>query len=451
MDAVALGEGEGIVPSDARIVEFSLTELDRLLSVLGGDGMVAFVAYLKVLRRERLADGSLVLLVDNYSAAWLMATTSLGKTAAYRAQGALDTSGLMHAVTTGTGVGARGKQRGVLNTNLVLIVGGGVGDTDSLPRRRRPNFGKAEGRDVTPSSHFPEVRELGPFSRTSPFPENGTTAPADCDVSTVLPGSGITEMGRALGSKSSESSFSLHLSDSAGAGTLHTVLAPAFVTAPELTRRRVGELFNDATIAERAGTLLELLALRCAPHERGRALSGLVELVVTGEQDPVELLDRIGVARKSLTGLSRQVATDRFIWGLVVGLGMSQVKSWGAWMFRVCDPQWVPRRNAFSDQFTTLLTALPTPTIGDGATAPGSTAPENTGPASITTVPAVLAKPSAGLGAATAAPSPALDRAVVEELLPTARTAFPQAATLTRFQGVIGEARLVQMLLQDTG
>jgi hypothetical protein len=421
VDAVAISHGAGLVPASGRLIELSLEDLEHLVYVLGADGLIALSAYLRVLRREKAPSGDDVLLVDNFSADWLRAVTALSKNAAYRAQTALKDVGLFHPVVATRGVGSRGGQRGVLNTELVLIPGGAAGDPASMGRRgssgpRRTGVTRVQ----LPDSHDAGDRGSGALSRTPGSRESAAGVLPLSLLNPDLPVSGSPGLSTGpLRSSSRKKFFSLMTSEQ-GPGLLQTALRPALAddARAELTRRRLQEVFGSRDVAENAGPLLESLDMAVVHRERPAVLAGVVELLVLGEQDSHELFERVHVARRGFATLSQLEAAERFVVGLVVGLGMPEVKSWGAWLYGACATPANLKSNAVADDFARLVATLQASPVR--AAAPGAAGPAPVDP-----------PPVAGTDAGEDVAEPEeLTPAVVAELLPRAQLHFPAVAGL---------------------
>ena len=439
VDAVAVSNGAGLVPASGRLIELSLEDLEQLVHILGGDGLIALSAYLRVLRRETAPSGDDVLVVDNFSADWLRSVTALSKGAAYKAQAALKQVGLFESVVSTRGVGSRGVQRGVLNTELVLIPGGATGDPSSLGRRGS----SGPRRSSTTRIRFPDFCTPGERgsetnSRSSDIRESGTTQLPLSLLNPDLPVSGSPGLSRSPLRSSSRKKFFSLMGTEQGPGLLQTALRPALTESGrvEVTRRRLHEVFGSRDVAQKAGPLLTSLDMAVPERDRPAVLAGVIELLVLGEQDPHELLEKVHVARRGFAALSPMVAGERFIVGVVVGLGMPDVKSWGAWLYGACATPGNLKSNRVADDFVRLLETLQAPSV---AKVPGTTGSVEA------RVP--QAEPAA---AAPVGESADLAPEVVAELLPQARLHFPVVANLHSFADAAGQARLVRMFLNET-
>ena len=190
-DVMAQGASDtGLEIATGRQIDLPVTELARLLAVLGDDGLQAFCLYLEHLEHVPGVDGSLTLGVPHFSARWLLAASieaaevtglpPLSKNAATRGHQAVERSGLLHALPNPpavAGQGARGRTfRAVLNPRLVMLRGG-RDDVDDLPRVRR---GRPRKDQPAPVSRFrgngevwlrsPRIRRVGESAFEPAFP-----------------------------------------------------------------------------------------------------------------------------------------------------------------------------------------------------------------------------------------------------------------------------------------
>jgi hypothetical protein len=403
-DVVAHGSSAaGLEVAAGRHLDLPVSELTRLLDILGADGLQAFCLYVEHLEQVPGVDGDLVLGVPHFSARWLLSasadaaertgTTAMTKNAATRGHQAVERSGLLHALANApavAGQGARGRTwRAVLNPRLVVIRGGRE-DLDELPQIRR---GRPRKDQSVPDSRFPRNRdprptvpESGNTENQGTFPlspepgkrETGLPDPASDLVGAVSPGSAIPDSTSAVGV--------VHelLSSNDRPGLLATTVVPALRADRTAVLLRLRPLFNQTPVGERSLETLTALSLPVEETRRPDVLGELIAATLLGERDTATDLRQLGVSGTPV--LTEHELRERLVVGLLIGWGLRRVSSWGAWLYQATRPGWSPKPGPLLDSFTQHARALTT--VPDGA-------PVKAAPASIRPQPLVAPPPPA--------------------------------------------------------
>jgi len=383
LDSVAAASGdERLQPAGERVVEFTLTELARLVGALGGDGMTALVAYLQVLRRETAADGHQILVVEQFSAGWLQERAGLSRTRALNAQRSLVASGLLDPMVSAPGVGARGHQRGLLNSALVAVPGCAPGDDAGLRRNRsggppgastRAGVGgrarplwpaasqvSAEVRDFQTSEIPAGVHDSRTSGSVTSAPESHPPASphfGQPDGTNPQVSAGVQDFqtsGTGATTRKGLGVHSLLSTPDGSAGLLTSTWAPLLAADPRRGREVVYPVFNDAALGARAETLVTELGLDTRATARARALTDLLADVCAGVTPAQAVLDALMV-KAHRDGLPPAIVRERVVAGIVAGLGVPKVSAWGGWLYAVLAADWVPRQNATLSAFTAAL------------------------------------------------------------------------------------------------
>lgn len=424
-DVVAQGStAAGLDAAVGRQIDLPVTELTRLLEVLGADGLRAFCLYLEHLEQVPGIDGELVLGVPHFSARWLLAASAeaadrtgaapMTKNAATRGHQAVERSGLLHALANApalAGQGARGRTwRAVLNPRLVVIRGG-RDDLDDLPqvRRGRPRKDK----------EAPVSRLLGNRDRGPGFPLSGD--PGNPEVSPLSREPGLRDAGAVVSASSLVGAASLvsTIPDSTSeVGVVQELLSSrdrpgllAAVLVPLLRSDRIGAaarlrvLFNDALVGERAADTVTALALPLEETRRPDILSDLLVATLLGERDTPADLRRLGVS--GTPALSAPELRERMVLGLLIGWGLRRVESWGAWLYQATRPGWAPKPGPLLDRFTTLVREL----------IPASAAPPGASSKPVAALPAATLRPLPGAADHAAAEVPAEEMLLPEDIV----------------------------------
>lgn len=473
-DMVAQGSLDaGLGIADARHLDLPLSELARLTVLLGVDGLRVLSLYLEHLEHVPGPDGQPTLGVPEFSARWVqeagndqaarLGLPPLGRNAAVRGHKAVELAGLLHALPNPTRVGARGRSfRAVLNPQLVLIQGGRdfeVSQLPRIPRGRTPGSRPASLSNASlpripgngnseVGSSLPQVLGNGNLGPVSPFPGtwgSGESNVASSQVSARFPGSGERDSQAPTSSESV--GVSSLLSHDAGPGTIRSALVPALHADRGRAVRRLYKLFNVPVVAERAQPLVEALGLPNARTSRPQVLADWVAAVLLEERDVVADLTSLSVT--GTFSLDRETLAERLVLGVIIGLGMRKVASWGAWMYRATRPQFDAKHNdtvvAFAKELAVLGSggaqtpgvAQPTPQspaqnttrdvppvaapVVSASTEPSAQPPADAGD----TVPAPATAPTSASSTTSQADSSPLDVAFVDRHFEAARQAFP--------------------------
>lgn len=374
-DIVAQGSTQkGMDAAAGRHLDLPVAELARLLEMLGADGLTAFCLYLEHLEQVPGVDGELTLGVPHFSARWLLAASqeasertgsqALSKSAATRGHQAVERSGLLRAVANPpvvAGQGARGRTwRAVLNPRLIVLHGG-RDDLGDVPAVRR---GRPSKQAQIPVSRFPSKWDKGAGEPVSGKAGNGGAGQVSRDPRILE--SGMAEPVFALVSAaspgSSEAATSavgvVHqlLSEQGRPGLIATGLVPALGSDRALVVSRLRLLFNERPISERAAGIVTALMLPTEETRRPDVLSELIAATVLGERDAAADLARLGVSGKpTLTAVELQ---ERLVVGWLIGWGLRQVGSWGAWLHQATRPDWSPKPGPLLNQFLELVRSL---------------------------------------------------------------------------------------------
>lgn len=375
-DVMAHGSsGAGLNVATGRHLDLPVSELARLLEMLGADGLQAFCLYLEHLEQVPGVDGELTLGVPHFSARWLLTasmeaaersgTGPLSKNAATRGHQAVERSGLLHGLANppaAAGQGARGRTwRAVLNPRLVVIHGG-RDDLDELPqvRRGRPPKGdavplsrksgkRASGAGI-PQTGEPVIRDSFPLSQGSGNGESENGSLASGLVRAALPVPGEADTTSAVGVVDEL------LSSTGKPGVLAGVFVPALRADRSTVLSRLRPLLNDVQVGERAADTVAALAL---PAEETRRPDVLVELIAStllGERDTPADLAQMGVSGRPV--LSVVELQERLVVGLLIGWGLRRVVSWGAWLYQATRPDWEPKPGPLLDRFIQVVRGL---------------------------------------------------------------------------------------------
>jgi hypothetical protein len=376
-DVMAQGSsGGGLEPASGRHLDLPVSELSRLLAVLGADGLQALCLYLEHLEHVPGVDGELTLGVPHFSARWLLTasletadrtgTAALSKNAATRGHQAVERSGLLHAVanpSTVPGQGARGRTwRAVLNPRLVVIRGGRE-DLDELPQVLR---GRPRKSEESPVSRFTRNRGAGPDSREGGSPGNRVVEPHSRLSRNRDPGTpdkpfdlvraGLLESGTS-DSTSAVGVVQELLSSRSQSGYLAAVLVPALRRDRSAVIARLRPLFNELPVGERSAETVTRLALPSEETRRPDILGALIADTLLGERDTVADLGQLGVSGPP-PALSLEQLRERLVVGLLIGWGLRRVASWGAWLYQATRPGWAPKPGPLLDRFIQLVRSL---------------------------------------------------------------------------------------------
>jgi len=360
LDLVAASGGPDgqLAAGHKRLLEISLDEFDRLLRMLGAEGLIALNAYLRALRREAAPGGGYLVIVDDFSARWLLENTELTRNAAYRAQRALERSGLFSAITSQPGLGARGKQRGALNPDLVLIQGGADGDATPLrrglagPVSRKPGDWETGGQ--TPVSRKVGDWETGPNSQSPGFWETGNVNGSQARENATLPESGDRETGVTR----SSSAVGQLLGTSQQEGLLAAVLVPGLRSGAPAVRSALYGLFNATQVAERATELAKVLGYAGPRTGLAEFLTDFCAGLLLGELDAAEQLSILGVQGTPWGDMPADKLAERALVAILAGLGMKRVEAWGGWLNTATRPSWSPARTALTDSLARTLAVM---------------------------------------------------------------------------------------------
>lgn len=366
VDTVATGSlDHGLSATSGRLIEFSLDELDRFTRALGDAGLVAFIAYLRVLRRERDDHGQDLLVLDEFSGAWLHRTTDLGRNAAFKAQGRLIDLGVFRTLKAAAGVGARGRQRAVLNPALVATPG--IGDSDLAGRVRQTRSGRPSSpvyrnpgnRHVLPESRIPGTGETGPDTQAPAMWETGNPPIASDQPNTGFPPPGPP---LSTGTTSSRSPTGIGiplLSGEGQAGIVLRTLRPALTQDADHTHQVLHRALNTSCVMARVEEVAAALRL---PGRSTQVLDTILDHFAGLLADPAAIRDvlrRHAVNDTVHRRYTDDQAVERYIVGLVTALGYTKtITSFGAWLYSAYRPSWTPRVNdalkAFLDACDTL-------------------------------------------------------------------------------------------------
>lgn len=371
-DVVAHGStAAGLEVAAGRHLDLPVSELTRLLDILGADGLHAFCLYLEHLEQVPGVDGNLVLGVPHFSARWLLSasldaagrtgTTPMTKNAATRGHQAVERSGLLHALAnapTAAGQGARGRTwRAVLNPRLVVIRGGRE-DIDDLPQIRR---GRPRKDQRVPDSRFPRNRDRGTAMPVSGNPGNPESFPLSPDtgkreLGAPEPASALVEAASPVSAipYSTSSVGVVHelLSTDSRPGLLVTAVVPALRRDRAGVLARLRPLFNQAPVGERSRDTVTALALPVEETRRADVLGELIAATLLGERDTTADLRQLGVS--GTPTLTVAELRERLVVGLLIGWGLRRVSSWGAWLYQATRPGWSPKPGPLLDSFTHL-------------------------------------------------------------------------------------------------
>lgn len=356
-----------LVSASDRTVELSLEELGRLAVELGVEGLLALVEYFKVLRKEKLPGDREVLVLDEFSGKWLLENTSLTRNAAYRAQRAVEESGIFSRIVSNPGQGSRGRQRAVLDRNLVLIAGGAADNVDDLrvakPGRKQAPVsripGNREGGEQGPVSRKVGNRESEPGSR---FPGDWETGQLDATSAQVRGGLAESRQGSVSPTSDQSSSeqvlHSLRTGTTTGvAGVVPSILIPALATNRDAVVTVVRDALNDARYAERLAYVVSKLGLEGPSSQHVDLLVSVFADLIEHPETVWDTYAAMGVTKKPRP-LSEDVAVERFILGVVAALGVGKLTTWGGFLGSTVRADWKPLPSASLVAFETALRAM---------------------------------------------------------------------------------------------